>query len=101
MAQLTVATVRTHLVEDVGAVRDRIRTAAGTTPGRLTAYLIALTLVVALTGLSAVLGAAQRSSLIDSVANRSGPLAVQAQQLYRSLSDADATAAAAFLTSAA
>jgi hypothetical protein len=33
------------------------------------------------------------------VAERSGPLAVQAQQLYRSLSDADATAAAAFLSS--
>jgi hypothetical protein len=38
------------------------------------------------------------ASLVDSVRSRSGPLSVQAQQLYRSLSDADATAAAAFLS---
>ena len=104
MAQVTYATtaarVRTRLATDVGAVRDRIRTGARTTPGRLTLYLVVLGLLGALTGLTAVLGAAQRSSLVDSVTTRSGPLAVQAQQLYRSLSDADATAAAAFLTSA-
>src|SRR5262249_1652028 len=39
-----------------------------------------------------------RSSLVNGVRTRSGPLAVQAQQLYRSLSDADASAASAFLS---
>jgi hypothetical protein len=48
-------------------------------------------------GLAAVLDVAQRSSTVDAVTGRSGPLTVQAQQLYRALSDADATAAAAFL----
>src|SRR5262249_6221749 len=54
-----------------------------------------------LAGLVAVVGAAQRADRIDSVTHRTGPLAVQAQQLYRSLSDADATAAAGVLSSGA
>jgi hypothetical protein len=101
MAQLTVAKVRSTLAVDPNVVRDRIRARLETTPGRLNGYLIALTVLGLLAGLSAVVGAVQRTDRIDSVLNRSGPLAVQAQQLYRSLSDADATAAAAFLSSAA
>jgi hypothetical protein len=101
MAQMTVAKLRSWTTVDPNAVRDRIRTRLETTPGRLNAYLVALTVLGVLAGLAAVVGAVQRSDRIDSVANRTGPLAVQAQQLYRSLSDADATAAAAFLSSAA
>jgi hypothetical protein len=101
MAQMTVAKLRSWTTVDPNAVRDRIRTRLETTPGRLNAYLVALTVLAVLAGLSAVIGAVQRSDRIDSVANRTGPLAVHAQQLYRSLSDADATAAAAFLSSAA
>jgi len=52
-------------------------------------------------GLVAVIGAEQRGGLVDSVRTRSGPLTISAQQMYRSLSDADATAAAAFLSSGA
>ena len=101
MAQMTVAKLRSWTTVDPNAVRDRIRTRLETTPGRLNAYLVALTVLGLLAGLAAVVGAVQRSDRIDSVATRTGPLAVQAQQLYRSLSDADATAAAAFLSSAA
>src|SRR5262245_11872369 len=101
MAQLTVAKVRSSLSVDPNVVRDRIRTRLETTPGRLNAYLIVLTVIGVLAGLSAVVGAVQRTDSIDSVVNRSGPLAVQAQRLYRALSDADATAASAFLSSAA
>jgi hypothetical protein len=57
--------------------------------------------VAALAGLVAVIGSAERASLVRQVGTGSGPLTVQAQQLYRSLSDADATAAAAFLSSGA
>ena len=57
--------------------------------------------VAVLAGLAAVIGAAQRASQVEQVGTQSGPLTVQVQQLYRSLSDADATAAAAFLSSGA
>ncbi len=70
---------------------------ARSTPGRLSA-LTALAIVLAMAfGVSAVVGVQQRSGLVDDVRTRSGPLTVQAQQLYRALSDADATAASAFL----
>jgi hypothetical protein len=49
-------------------------------------------------GLAGVIGVVQRSAALDAVTDRSGPLTVQAQELYRALSDADATAASAFLS---
>ncbi len=52
-------------------------------------------------GLAAVIGVEHRRGQVDSVRTRSGPLTISAQQLYRSLSDADATAAAAFLSTGA
>lgn len=52
-------------------------------------------------GIAGLTGAAQRGSALDNVRTTSGPLTIQAQLLYRSLSDADATAAAAFLSSGA
>lgn len=71
---------------------------ARSTPGRLTGLLV-VSLVLGLGfGVAAVTGVLQRSGLVDDVRTRSGPLTVQAQQLYRSLSDADATAATAFLS---
>ena len=95
--QTTSARVKALL--DPAAVRQRLTERVNTTPGRLTAYLLVLGLLGVLTGISAVVGVGGRSDLVDAVATRSGPLAVQAQLLYRSLSDADATAAAAFLSS--
>jgi hypothetical protein len=71
---------------------------ARSTPGRLISWLVVLLAIGLAVGVAGAVGSAQRSSLVDGVRTRSGPLAVQAQQLYRSLSDADATAASAFLS---
>src|SRR5258706_1693875 len=71
---------------------------ARSTPGRLTLVMVALLALGLAAGVAGVVGSAQRSSFVDGVRTRSGPLAVQAQELYRSLSDADATAASAFLS---
>jgi len=49
-------------------------------------------------GAAALATERHRSGLAGGVASVSGPLSVDAQDLYRSLSDADATAATAFLT---
>ena len=68
------------------------------TPGRLLILNVVLAVVTALAGLAAAVGVVQRSSALDNVRNRSGVLTVAAQELYRSLSDADATAAQAFLS---
>lgn len=49
-------------------------------------------------GLAGMVGVGQRVGLIEGVTARSGELAVATQRLYRALSDADATAASAFLS---
>jgi hypothetical protein len=68
------------------------------TPRRLTSMMVALAALGLAAGLTSVVGVLQRSSTLDALTHRSGPLTVQAQELYRALSDADATAAAAFLS---
>lgn len=81
---------RTGLRRRVGAWLRR-------TPGLLllfTAALVALGLAAGATGITAV---RQRSDLVGGVAAGNGPLVVAAQDLYRALSDADATVASAFL----
>ncbi len=82
-------------------LRQQFAVRASSTPGRLTLFMAVLAAVASLAGLAAVVGAAGRADQVQQVADHSGPLTVQAQQLYRSLSDADATAAAAFLSSGA
>jgi hypothetical protein len=72
---------------------------AGSTPGRLTGLMALVVALGVLVGVASVIGTVRRADLVDAVRTRSGPLTVSAQQLYRSLSDADATAAAAFLSS--
>jgi hypothetical protein len=84
-----------------GRRSSSLATRLRSTPGRLTSILIGLLLLGALTGIAAVVGVEQRAGSVDQVRTQSGPLTVSAQQLYRSLSDADATAAAAFLSSGA
>jgi hypothetical protein len=81
-----------------GGLRERVAARARSTPGRLTSLMVLLVVLGLAAGLAAVMGTVQRGALIDGVRTRSGPLTVQAQQLYRSLSDADATAANAFLS---
>jgi hypothetical protein len=82
-------------------LRDGLRERLSSSPGRLSVWLAALLVLGLAAGLAAVIGVQQRHGTADSVRTRSGPLAVSAQQLYRSLSDADATAAAAFLSTGA
>jgi hypothetical protein len=76
----------------------RLVARARSTPGRLTSLMVTLLAIGLAAGVAGIVGSAQRSSLVEGVRTRSGPLAVHAQELYRSLSDADATAAIAFLS---
>ncbi|WP_236794593.1 hypothetical protein [Amycolatopsis sp. GM8] len=71
---------------------------ARTTPGVLTALALLLVVVALLAGLFTSLSVLARGRAIDDLATRSGPLTAAAQEIYRSLSDADATATGAFLT---
>lgn len=68
------------------------------TPRRLAAILAGLVVLGFVAGVVGFAGVRQRADLIDGVTSRSGVLVVAAQDLYRALSDADATAASAFLS---
>jgi hypothetical protein len=68
------------------------------TPGRLVLATVALVVLGLATGIAGAVGVRQRADLVDGAVARSGELTVAAQRLYRALSDADATAASAFLT---
>jgi hypothetical protein len=70
---------------------------ARTTPGVLTILTVALVLVSVLVGVLTAVAVQTRSTALDDLATSSGPLSVAAQDIYRSLSDADATATGAFL----
>lgn len=70
---------------------------AATSPGRLTLVMVGLfllTVVTSVIGVTTVLG---KQNTIDDLINHQEPLSAASQQIYRSLSDADATASAAFL----
>ncbi|MTD57068.1 hypothetical protein [Amycolatopsis pithecellobii] len=70
---------------------------ARTTPGVLTVLALVLVLASLLAGLLTSLSVRGRSQAVDELATRSGPLTAAAQEIYRSLADADATATGAFL----
>ena len=70
---------------------------AGTTHARLRLLLMALLVVTALWGGVAAWSVAGHASAAANVRAASEPLSLDAQRIYRSLSDADATEAAAFL----
>ena len=76
--------------------RSRLDTA--TTPGRLGLLLVGLVLLSLAWGVLAALTAEQHASAASDVVAVSEPLSLDAEQIYRSLSDADATAASAFLS---
>ncbi|HKB31046.1 MAG TPA: hypothetical protein VKD26_09435 [Streptosporangiaceae bacterium] len=69
-----------------------------TVPARLRLLLIVLVAVSAAWGVVAAWTVGQHASAAGGVASTSEPLSVDAQQIYRALSDADATAAAGFLS---
>jgi hypothetical protein len=68
------------------------------TPGRLRALLVASVIVSLLWGVIATWTAVQRLSAANQVVAGSGPLSYDAQQVYQSLSDADATEANGYLS---
>src|SRR5271169_4458864 len=69
-----------------------------TTPGRLGLLLVGLVILSLAWGVLAALTADQHASAATNVVAVSEPLSLDAEQIYRSLSDADATAASAFLS---
>lgn len=67
------------------------------TPGRLVRLLVAVALLAIVAGITGATTTSDRAALVRQVTDRDAPVALAAQELYRSLSDADATVAAAFL----
>jgi hypothetical protein len=82
------------------AARSLARSSA-TTPGRLSLIAVGLVLLSLLAGLIGTLAVQDKSDTIDGLIEHREPLAAAAQQVYRSLSDADATASSAFLSTGA
>jgi len=68
------------------------------TPGRLSLIALLLVAVSLLVGALTGLSVQTRSAALEELATRSEPLSFAAQEVYRSMADADATAAAAFLS---
>jgi hypothetical protein len=80
-----------------GALRRSLLDTA-TTPGRLRLFLVTLVILSLAWGVIAALIADQHASAAADVVAVSEPLSLDAEQIYQSLSDADATAAHAFLS---
>jgi hypothetical protein len=68
-----------------------------TTPAKLRLLLAGLVALCLLWGVMAALAAGQHAAGAGAVVSTSEPLSLDGQRIYRSLSDADATAASAFL----
>jgi hypothetical protein len=79
------------------AARLRSWLTSADTPARLRLLLIATVVASLLWGAAAAWTAGQRASAAGNVVAVSEPLSYDAEQIYRSLSDADATEATAFL----
>ncbi|MEU6169013.1 hypothetical protein [Streptomyces tanashiensis] len=77
--------------------RERLREAATTEPGRLQILGAVLALLVVAFGAVTALEVTGRASAADDVVSRSQPLSADAAAIYRSLADADTTAASGFL----
>ncbi|MDX3098734.1 hypothetical protein PV417_30145 [Streptomyces sp. ME19-03-3] len=73
------------------------RAAAATEPGRLRIIGALLALLVVAFGAVTAWQISERSAAADGVIRHSGPLSARAADIYRSLADADATAAGGFL----
>jgi hypothetical protein len=71
---------------------------ARTTPGVLTVLATALVLFSVLIGVVTALTVQSKAQSLDDLTTRSGPLSVASQDIYRALSDADASATSAFLS---
>lgn len=78
-------------------VRKVIRS-SGTTPGQLLLIAVSLVTLSLLVGLAGAAMADSKSDTMTNLTDRREPFAAAAQHVYRSLSDADATAAIGFLS---
>lgn len=81
----------------VHPLRDRMRWATGTPPGRLSAMAAVLVALCLLAGLLGAIDIAQRRAALTEVTQRGIPLARAALDVHQSLSEADAAANSAFL----
>ncbi|MFF1506057.1 hypothetical protein [Streptomyces sp. NPDC058326] len=77
--------------------RERLRVATTTEPGRLQILGAVLALLVVVFGAVTALQVDDRATSADDVVSRSQPLSADAAAIYRSLADADTTAASGFL----
>jgi hypothetical protein len=93
------AAVRGRLPAASTTVADALRRTAGTTPGRLGMAMVGLVVLSVLTGVLGLISIQGRASTLDDLTTNREPFSAAAQQIYRSLSDADATMASAFLSS--
>ena len=75
-----------------------MRRSAASTPGRLFVIGVGLVVLALFTGIVAVVALQQKQATIDNLIEHREPVAAASQEIYRSLSDADATAASAFLS---
>lgn len=89
--------LRGLLALPVEAVR-KAKHSSTTSPGRLMLIATGLVTLSLLVGLIAAVMVQQKSDVVNDLTDRKEPLAAAAQQVYRALSDADATAASAFLS---
>ncbi|GAA0484394.1 hypothetical protein ABZ951_06305 [Streptomyces sp. NPDC046215] len=76
---------------------DRLRAAATTEPGRLRIIGAVLAALLVLFGAVTAWQISDRAAAADAVVERSQPLSADAADIYRSLADADTTAASGFL----
>ncbi|GAB2958413.1 hypothetical protein [Saccharothrix stipae] len=80
------------------AALRRVTGLARSTPGRLSLLALLLILVSLLVGASTATSVQRRSEALEALADRNEPLAFAAQEVYRAMADADATASSAFLS---
>ncbi|MEV4314603.1 hypothetical protein [Actinocrispum sp. NPDC049592] len=90
----------TITTQDSTAVRPlrQVRSLARTTPGVLGTLALLVVVVGLAAGVFGAISVQGRVQALDDLSARSGPLSEAAQEIYRSLSDADATATGAFLS---
>lgn len=78
------------------AVRS-VGKSAASTPGKLFLIGVGLVVLALLTGVVGAIAMQRKQDTINNLVDHREPVAAASQQIYRSLSDADATAASAFL----
>ena len=89
--------MRSGVLERSVQLRRRLARYRERPPDQLTLLLIVLVLSCLVTGVAGALDLQRRKDEVAGIVDRSAPLTSAAVDIYQSLSDADATAASAFL----